>query len=290
MKKMEKFVDEFGCIVQGPPLRDGGDGGHRMGAYHCGIGVRVQLMKMPDLLDWWKPLAHEFKSYVRDNLQNAKGQLRRHPHPVRWYGRWNCASRDLTIALLCGCAMTGSKSIARKYIKSHIFNWGMIGRIGHKVLPFRLPVWLPLLVAGNWLRNHVERDADFPPEEQWKLKTKIPDPTLLEVWALEIRAARLWMLYPLLLVLDLETFIGTLVWNKWRKDDNDIINHVYVTNTIQHIYPTPLGYLAHRMLNWPMASNKFWVYFSQHPENITEMHDLWKPVFDHYIKKYGQNS
>lgn len=286
MKKMEKYVDSFGCIVQGEPSRDGGDGAHRMGGYHTGIRARLDLFSIPEavteLNEWWQPYPHDFSNYVSQNLQREDGTLRRHPDPARWYSRWDNASRDLIIAVLCGCIATNSVKIARRFVKRHFLSFGWIERIGKRTLPLSIPYFLPFLVAGNPLMNWVDRDTDTT----YRAKYKLPDPTLFEVWGLEIRASRAWFLYPLLYLADLETLIGSLIWNKYRNHDYDIINHVYVVSAIQWKYPTFLGKLAHKLLNWEMAKDKFAYYFTWHPENNKDMYELWRPVFDANITKY----
>jgi hypothetical protein len=282
---MEQFVDDWGCIVQGPPHRDGGDGGHRMGGYRLAMEVRKKLGISNT--GWWEPDGEYFKFYVVVELQHPNGWIRRHPDDEMWYSGWLQASRDLTLSLMSGVVITGMKKSMRKFIKSHFKNWGYIERIGEKKLPFKIYHWLPMMVSRNQYKNHIKPDEEVSKEEEWKKLRKFPDFTLFETWAMEIRGARAWYLYPFLWIFDLETLIGSLTWNYARDDDTDVNSHLYVTETIQHVYPTLIGWLAHRLLNWKRIKQKYHDYYHAHPEDITEMYFAWEPIFDYYIKRYN---
>lgn len=288
MLKMEEYVDDFGCIVQGPPHRDGGDGGHRMGGYRLAMFVREKLGISNK--GWWEPDGEYFKEYARLFLQHPeKGWLRRHPDDEKWYSGWHRASRDLMLCLLSGYVVTdGMEKDMKRFIKSHFWQTGKVERIEKFKLPFPIPYWLPMLVSRFYYKNHVELDQEYPPEEQWKLLTKFPDPTLFETWGLEIRGSRAWWLKWLLPIFDLETLVGAWTWNNYRDDDTDVNSHLYVLETAQHVYPTFVSRYAHKITNWRRIKEKYKGYYFKHPPDIRDMYYAWEPVFDHYIKKYNQ--
>jgi hypothetical protein len=101
------------------------------------------------------------------------------------------------------------------------------------------------------------------PEYAWK----IPDPTLTQVWALEIRMLRLWILYPLLILFDLETLIGNIVrYFQGNSSSIDIQNTILATHASKTYMPTPTSRLAFKILkkcNWDYCLTQF---FTNRPD------------------------
>jgi hypothetical protein len=80
------------------------------------------------------------------------------------------------------------------------------------------------------------------PKDLWGWK--IPDLTLLDIWATEIRGLKplAYLLWPLLCILDVHIFIATLV-NLKRKQDDPINFAIKLIIANEHL-PTPLSWLA----------------------------------------------
>jgi len=162
--------------------------------------------------------------YVR-----TQGFLVRHPDATEWYGRKGRFSRDQLVALLCALVMRPSKL----WLKSEV-------RRLHKERLF--------LFAWNTIRNFVyeteeEHKLKSTPDVPWNMSWKVPDFTGPEVWALWIRVYRLWYLYPVLCVFDIETLIGSLDW-RFRRKDRVTRNHLLVTYVSTQVMPTPISYLS----------------------------------------------
>lgn len=280
MSKMHDYIDEFGVIAGGPFIyegeehRDGGDSCQRRFMYRVGCALRERMGISNE--GWWRPTKTDAILDSYKFFQN--GQIRRHPNGDKWFGQWDRGSRDQTTPFICWCGIDKQHSKAIQYIKAHFFRFGWIERVGEKILPFKIPVWLPMLTTNSWIRNWVDMDAELDPIDEWKKKRKIPDFTFLEFWALEIRALGLWQLYPLLIFLDIENFIGSIVWRFGRKKDNDVLNHVVITCYTKYVMPTPLSYLSGKVLDWGVMSKKMHTYFNFFPQSISDMYTLWEPI------------
>ena len=153
----------------------------------------------------------------------------RHPDRNKWYGRPGRFSRDQLVAMLCGLAMSHNPWARKELFKMH-FKRGFV-------------------LAWNRIRNHVYEDpaehlAKSTPDVLWNPRPKMPDICGPEVWALWIRVWRAWPLYPLLLVLDLESFLGALHWRYFRRD-NVARNHLLSVYIGVQVMPTPISILSY---------------------------------------------
>jgi hypothetical protein len=199
------MIDAFGL-----PVTESGDGGDSCATAAnmivCGIGDKIPM-----------------GSYL-------KAEPLRHPDDTKWYGRPGRFSRDQLVALLCALVVKGDEL---SYIRSKLYT---------------MHAERYLLSAWNKYRNHVyesyqEHLAKSTPDVAWDMSVKSPDLTGPEVWGLWIRAFRVYWLWPLLLVLDLETLIGAVHWRYFRKD-NVSRNHLLVCMVTTKIMPTPISFLA----------------------------------------------
>jgi len=194
---MHKYIDEWGMVAQGAPHRDGGDSCHRMGMYYFGLEIRKKLGISNKT---WPRNNSKFYELALGKLQNGKGDLRRHPDQSVWYSDWDRASRDQTIPFMCACSAIGLKDNAWDYVKSHakrlfLFttntkpNW-VYPEGDARHVEFDWTPWKRFKFFFGWRPRNERGDKESV------YGTKLPDLTILEFWGMEIRALRLWFLWP----------------------------------------------------------------------------------------------
>jgi hypothetical protein len=160
---------------------------------------------------------------------------RRAPDFGFWYSDWNRMSRDQTVPLLI---LMGEKCLYGKlawYLFGHLIRLMLFTHNTRKNFQYRT------------LEEHLVKST---PDVKWDYSWKLPDVTGPEFWALEIRAMPKpirMALWPLLCVLDLETFAGSIVRRWLRPENNDVINHTLVLINGRRRCPTPLMYLARKI-------------------------------------------
>lgn len=199
-------------------------------------------------------------AYVADfESPRFPGLYVRHPNPKatkHGFGAYcegnfrGCESRDQMTGKLCFLSLVGPSKALLRTFKQHLCRG--------------------LLFANNTIRNG---------EDPRNHRPKLPDLTGPDIWSLYIRGFRLWPLYPLLIIFDLHLFLTAVLQN--FKKDPDIISHVIKVLTAQTILPTPLGWLAAKVLSQEHVLTKllkYWGGFRQQPG----MYQLYVP----WIKKY----
>lgn len=252
MDKIKQVIfDEDHLILQ---TGDGGDCAANMGTYHIFIETLSRMQKSFD----YERFKHNKKlDFVKactklEGLPFGKGLYRRYNDSNFWGSRPDTMSRDQTIPLLGAWALYGMKDKAWEYFLGHLKRG--------------------LLFAGNTTPNWT-----YPPDHRlatpaydwtwWKkirffmgwrptnnsgirvkvYGKKLPDLTIAEFWALEIRALNWWLLWPLLVIFDCLTVLGSLdkVY-RYAKDEgnSDDRNHINILLTGLQVLWTPTMGLA----------------------------------------------
>lgn len=151
----------------------------------------------------------------------------RHPDPSKWYGRRDRFSRDQLIALLCGLVMRPGYADEKEDLY-----------LMHKRRYF--------LTAWNKIRNFQYEDSaeqmQKAPQVKWDPRSKTPDFTGPEVWALWLRMWPRWWKWPLCCILDLETLVSAVVWR--FKSGKIARNHLLAVYVSMKVLPTPVSWLA----------------------------------------------
>lgn len=151
----------------------------------------------------------------------------RHPDKDKWYGRPGRFSRDQLIALMCGLCMSSHYWDEKEDLYAmHKRNWFV--RAWNKIRNFQY-------------ETAAEQVAKAP-GVQWNPWPKQPDVTGPEVWALWLRMWPRWWKWPFILLCDLETLVGALVW-RFRKDGL-ARNHLLILYVGTSVMPTPVMWLA----------------------------------------------
>lgn len=220
---------------------DGGDTAANMGTYHFCLLNPCQLDRVSYL-------------YAIQKLEYAPGKWRRHPDTTKWYAQpgMERMSRDQLTPLICAMATHQSTRPLLRLFLSHARH-----------------LWL---FAFNTRKNHIYKDD---PRYKWKL----PDITGPEFFGYYIRAFNLKILYPLLLVSDLETLIGTIIkviMFKLGKPDYDCRNSILTHLLALQIMPTPLTYLSRYIYNKISPIRLVTTWFNRPGE--PEMHLIMIPI------------
>lgn len=163
------------------------------------------------------------------------GRYRRGYAPGRWFNNPDNMTRDQMVPLECAMALCGEKDLAREHLK------------------LRLPRFLFHFSTQN-------DGADAGP-----LVHKLADPCTPTELAVLIRAARLYVLYPLLLVLDLFVLLDVLLSFKTASKDSDNTLLPQVLATVK-VMKTPLAPLIRLTYSKRTdVANKLRVYHAEGP-------------------------
>lgn len=261
---------------------DGGDACQRMGMFFTGIYVRThQLEGTPaeNISDF--PYINQNQVY--DKLRCGIGNYRRHNDATYWYADCDRGSRDQITPNIIFWALSKNTKRLWDYFKGHLLR-GLLfttnlrrngtteenhgySRPGaeplNKFHEFVLKYRIPFFGVPDGTRNN---------------NLKIPDLTLFEFWSWYIRGFRLYPLYPLLLILDIESFVNSILKRTLVKEDVDVLNHVVSCTLAHYVMPTPWTIIANRYINSAEdMDKKFEKYFEWH-RSPKMIHDLWKPI------------
>lgn len=244
----EIIWDDYGMILQ---TGDGGDSAANVGTYHVYLETRRKQSLGQSFFDGdasWKWTTKEaFQSRLTYLHGIGTGLYRRHPKPEYWGSRTNTMSRDQTIPLLAAMALYGMKAQVWDYIKGHakrgfLFATNTTPNWTYPSHQVDFTWWQKVKFFFGW-------DPGYP-----VYATKMPDLTIGDFWALELRGLYSpWakpFFYPVLCGLDLFTLIGsaTKVY-MYGKDPShsDDRNHVNCLLVGLQICPTFVIRLAAKL-------------------------------------------
>lgn len=155
--------------------------------------------------------------------------LVRHPDPNKWYSNPKTFSRDQFSPRVIAASLLGIQSAVTSYFYSHLKR--------------------ALLFAWN-TRPSWNEGTQF----------KMPDITGPENLGFYIRGLRLYLLYPLLFILDLQTLVDAII--KRNDKDIDINNSLAASIHASVVMPTGLGHIAMRIMK-PVIETKLKAYWSK---------------------------
>lgn len=271
MKRMSDYVDKHGLVTQ-----LNGDGGDSFNRTPIVLSLSL-LSSIPG------PVIYYLRLALRDAFVLL--DYRRHIDPWMWYSRHFMISRDQLVGMLASLVLIGDTQLISCLIRKH-WNEGK------------------LFLAWNRYHNHqweteeqqLEANREGIEHKKWNgNKTKFPDATLFEVWALYIRGLKLWYLYPLLYLFDLENLAGSIKhrvfpykikWRGWKpylKPENDVINHVMTTFAGILVWPTLWTKLSARVCSPNQIQGRLDAFFGEEKE--PPINDLIYPmVYLHFGK------
>ena len=176
------------------------------------------------------------------------GAYVRHPDPrstnnafgAHYKNPWNgCMSRDQLTGVIAGLIASGDRGAKLRFVR-------------HQALSL-------FTFAYNNIKNG---------EDVLRSRWKLPDLTLFDVWACELRMFPMLalLLYPLLCVLDLHNLIGCMIMS--FKGDEDIISLLIKHIISYEIVPTPVSFLARKFLllgDIQYKLNEYWSGWRKQP-------------------------
>ena len=246
MTDLSKYIDKYGLLgrLQRDGSLDGGDSLHKTSHY----GV-------------YTALAHTalFRTAVL-NCEVSQGVWVRNPDKTKWYSNPNTTSRDQTKAVLCYLGINGFTLALGRLFRQHL----------KRLLLFTTNT------RNNGSYPTLEEYNSHYQEKPWDgYKWKIPDITLFEVWALYIRGFRCRILYPFLIICDLESLIGAIL-GKYN-GNVDLANDLGAYLLSQQVMDTPVMWLARKIAK-PYLYQRLETYFTN--EGEPPLHEYIKPLIE----------
>lgn len=256
---------------------DGGDSAQRMGMYYT--GARLLEKNGYDISDLrYSNLLHQEEVMNKLYCSWTWGLYRRFPDGNMWYGDADRVGRDQSKPLISSEAFLRTTGSVKR----------LVAHIGRHVL-LRLGLFdAKTRKNGSSVACHGSNcDYGF----------KFPTLTGPSVWASYIRAAisknkLFYALYPLLVILDIEILINSLLkqtqkvkYNNGSYDfDNDVSNHIIYSIWFEEVAPTPIIWFMNRFVNSREHFKKqLFSYHDDGRESFT-LPLIWSELIDIYFK------
>lgn len=217
---LQPAIDKFDLIAE--TTGDGGDSAQREGSLlvyaYCALQEgKITQAEFDEIQDRY------LANYKRLREKCMPGEIRRHVDESMWYGENLRMTRD----------QWTPNVVAIGIIKNN--------------LKVKLDMLLGMALRGflfttSFYKNH---------EPKSRSSFKSPDLTVLSSWSYVLRWFG-WAFFPLIALFDIDLLIGSLIW-KYRisKPDNtntDILNHVISLLQAKYKCPTPISWLARKVL------------------------------------------
>lgn len=239
---MKRIIwDEYGMILQ---TGDGGDSAANIGTYHVYLETRRRMGHTMFNDGPWPCSDVNYFAAALAALESPEvkglGLYRRHPNKFSWGSRTNTMSRDQTIPLLSAMALYGLRGKVWQYVKGHarrgfLFTTNTTPNWTYPSHQVEFTMWEKIKFFFGW-------DAGYP-----VYRTKLPDVTFGDFWALELRGLYhpwLWpVFFPILCALDAFTLAGSFAKiYVYAKDptNSDDRNHINVMLVGLQICATPV--------------------------------------------------
>ena len=241
-------TDKYGVIgqIQGDGSVEGGDSVCWMGHWLYLNNGEVDEWNVDKFIYFFEVA---FGAYVRhpDPTQTNNGFGAHYKNP--WNG---CITRDQLTGILAAL-IVGKKHYAMFRVVIHHL------------------AWLVLFSYSN-ITNGVD-----PKTARWK----IGDLTLFDIWSMQIRGLGVigYILYPLLVILDIHILLSTIFTNYQPDTENDVINHTVKLLISNEYLKTPFSWLAWKICDKESLLRKLSLYWTGWRDNPEYM--------DLYIKKFN---
>lgn len=242
---------------------DGGDVPHRTGHFHFLIEANKSI---GNPLDFGRYGTDSFYKYQMGQLESRWGSYCRYPkkeynlEPDHYYNGGvysGVMSRDQSTALLIAAGMKKDYNRVLRMMATHAC---------------RLFLW-------------TQKSRKFLSPNEGDSVWRMPDFTFLEFFALYLRGLPIlgYLLYPLLMVCDLETLLGSIFrrYSKAGKSNDDVANHVSICLYGMLRIPTPVMYLANKINSFELMNNHQQMYWG-----TWRMQGFYAFMFEPLMKKY----
>lgn len=285
------MTDELGRRIPKEGWVDGGDTLNRVGLYHCGLFYRREMGASEAELAEYPFNKEEDFDKALDMLESptVSGWYIRHPDPDFWYSRPGVNSRDQDSPVVIGMGLMNKKRLFRYFLQHmkrlFLFN-GNTRRNGASPKNHGNYERLQTPPALSWWQKLVIK-YKIPiftlPEGYRNYNWKMPDISGFEFFSYYIRATNIKILYPLLLILDLDMLVNAII-KKYNKKEYDIINHMNSCCLAYFRMPTPITWFINRYLHSSEDfKNRLHNYFDtkRSPGFLIK---LWSPVLDKVMR------
>jgi len=210
MKNLADYIDDYQMVVTKFD-RDGGDSC----AHGCAI---LYAAAVNDDL----PTEAMLGVYT-SKLEVNSGEYCRHPDRTMWYSRVNTFSRDQLTALLALLGVRGQKAPLRRLFKAHLKHL--------------------FLFAWNTRQVNSYPDGHTGVSYDWK----VPDITFIDIFGMYIRGFDFFLAWPVLLLCDIPTLIGSIIYRLKLSSSTIQMNHILMVDFSNRVMPTPISWLAKKI-------------------------------------------
>lgn len=130
--------------------------------------------------------------------------------------------------------------------------------------------WL-FLFAYNTRENCVD-----PKKSKWK----IPDPTLFDIWAMELRGfGKLsWIFWPILCLFDLQMLLQAIIDRLTKDKNDDVISFIGKFLVSREYVPTPISWLTGKILDKDSILERLQRYWCGWRDNCEFYHEYKKKL------------
>lgn len=286
--------DELGKTIGATGWVDGGDSSHFVGIYHYCYALDAEVRRSPEY--YGNMIGRLYAAAGNLKCGGLFGGFKRHPDAKYWYADCNRMSRDQATPLLAAMALSGARQpmaaeFKRFLLRGLLFstntrrngttkaNHGQVFKTDVQPLSrkdqFILKHRVPVLNVQDGYRNY-----------NWK----IPDPMLFDIWAIYIRAFNWKLLYPVLLLADLQTYLNArlLLRNMGTaKVDTDVANFFIKYSLSRRKLPTFIGRWTDKLLPRLGLSARISLRYSA-PGMPLFLGNLLAQAMENFVKKLKQ--
>lgn len=259
----EKSMDQEGWQGQIQPdgSLDMGDTAHRTGNFHFLVSLTENKNLNKELSNY---ASDEFYKVQFDQLESKWGCYCRFPkksynlEPQHYYNEGpylGVMSRDQTQSLIIAAGIKNDYKRILRMMVTHALRLFLFTQKSKRFLS--------------------EKEND----NVWRK----PDFTGFEFFALYLRAIPVfgYILYPLVLLGDIETLIGSIGRRTWAKDDDDVANHVSICIFGMQRVWSPIMWLANKINSYEDMKQKQYSYWAGWRNQ-----EFYVTLFDAPMKKY----
>ena len=229
MYKPPGSIDELGEVLSKAWV-DGGDSCHFTGIYHYAYLLSSDARQSEY---YYGNMLGRLSAYEA-NLRSPTltGGWKRHPDTKYWYSDDNRMSRDQATPMLCSLALSKSTKSLRRALLHFAVRGFLFATNTRRNGTTKLNHGTTYGELNNKKRNY-----------NWKM----PDPMLFDIWAIFIRGLNLKLLYPILLIADLQTYLNARLLLR-RPEDTDVANFFLKHSLSRQKLPTFIGRLTDNLL------------------------------------------
>lgn len=274
-----------GIIIQNPPSNNGGDSCNRTYEWILLSYVMAKEIPFQSMVNMPGTIAILEKANQR---LKADGRVTRHPTQIPWNNP-NNLSRDQAIPYTIVNGLLNRAELHNFMVEK----WKRLGFYPN--IDRDYPGTTKSIFPQYWKAGQRFDDRTIIEKDGWIWKPNYRDISDPSDWAMDIRALKLWFLYPLVMLGDLFSIIGTLVATLITdKDPTNCDDMQALMKMIQAklIYSTPFSWLNRKLYFKLRPKNQGnsgeWLTVNPYPDNAVMGAISW--FFSGFADKGNYNS